>query len=889
MKHKTNKLTLSLLTVIMVVGLLIVLPMTAYAEEITVGSLSTGFLFTSGSDTWTGSFRVDNAIDNSGVKLWTTFYGDNGGNAFDPFLVLWDSEGNMLALNNDRVYGVFDSYIDFGFLADGTYMFTIGNWPNRPNGAHLSDGFLLAGNSALIPRSNGEWEAHISGVLSCTPDDPWANGDDVMFDNENTGFLFTSGSDTWTGSFVVDNALDNRGVILQTHFFELYYGYAFDPFLVVWDPNGNLIAFNNDKSEWSRDARIDLGVLADGIYTFTIGNHPNAPAGDKFSDGFLFTEPSMLTPEDYGYWRVYISGVLQYPPDDPWANGDDLMFDNENTGFLFTSGSDTWTGTFVVDNALDNRGVILQTHFFELYYGYAFDPFLVVWDSNGNLIALNNDKSEWSRDARIDLGVLADGIYTFTIGNHPNAPAGDKFSDGFLITEPSMLTPEDYGYWRVYISGVLPYLPDDPWAVGDDLVFDNENTGFLFTSGADTWTGSFMVDNALDNRGVILRTTFYSDNGGNAFDPFLVLWDSNGYMLALNNDRAYGVFDSYIDFGFLADGTYMFTIGNWPNQPNGAYLSDGFLLAGNTALIPGGNGEWKVYISGVLPYLPAGPCADGHDFIDDPTGKDYVAPTCTEPGVMPTKCSVCGESGPSHALPATGHDYLMTEKVDATCEADGYELWVCQNDAEHFYTVDLKATGHDYLMTEKVDATCEAAGYELWVCQNDAEHFYTVDLFAMGHDYLMTEKVDATCEADGYELWVCQNDAEHFYTVDLTATGHDWDKGVVTVKPTAHAEGTKVFTCKNCGETDSVTLPKLIVNGVSADASVEKLNGNKNNLTITVTELVSKAGSEKQSEVTYTMTFSIDNNAAGIYKVGPYQVYVNTKGNTQIREIYIVE
>jgi len=67
-------------------------------------------------------------------------------------------------------------------------------------------------------------------------------------------------------------------------------------------------------------------------------------------------------------------------------------------------------------------------------------------------------------------------------------------------------------------------------------------------------------------------------------------------------------------------------------------------------------------------------------------------------------------------------------------------------------------------------------------------------------------------------------------------------------------------------------------------ASVEKLNGNKNNLTINITEKFSdgKKGS------TYSKTFSIDNNAAGTYVVGPYKVYVDTKGNTQIRACEIV-
>ena len=39
----------------------------------------------------------------------------------------------------------------------------------------------------------------------------------------------------------------------------------------------------------------------------------------------------------------------------------------------------------------------------------------------------------------------------------------------------------------------------------------------------------------------------------------------------------------------------------------------------------------------------------------------------------------------------------------------------------------------------------------------------------------------------------------------------------------------------------------------------------------------------------YTETFTIRNNAAGIYTVGDYKVYVKTKGNDQIRECYITE
>ena len=65
-------------------------------------------------------------------------------------------------------------------------------------------------------------------------------------------------------------------------------------------------------------------------------------------------------------------------------------------------------------------------------------------------------------------------------------------------------------------------------------------------------------------------------------------------------------------------------------------------------------------------------------------------------------------------------------------------------------------------------------------------------------------------------------------------------------------------------------------------ASVEKYSGNKNLLTVTVTEAFPAKAAN-----TFTVSLPIDNNATGYYQVGAYKVYVDTKGNTQIRDIYI--
>ena len=80
------------------------------------------------------------------------------------------------------------------------------------------------------------------------------------------------------------------------------------------------------------------------------------------------------------------------------------------------------------------------------------------------------------------------------------------------------------------------------------------------------------------------------------------------------------------------------------------------------------------------------------------------------------------------------------------------------------------------------------------------------------------------------------------------------------------------------------TEKEVAVVSVVPAASVKKLNGNKNDLIVDVTETFSDGSTNK-----ITRTVSINNNAAGSYEVGSYAVYVDTKGSDQIRQCYIVK
>ncbi|MCL2548013.1 MAG: hypothetical protein FWE76_02470 [Symbiobacteriaceae bacterium] len=79
-------------------------------------------------------------------------------------------------------------------------------------------------------------------------------------------------------------------------------------------------------------------------------------------------------------------------------------------------------------------------------------------------------------------------------------------------------------------------------------------------------------------------------------------------------------------------------------------------------------------------------------------------------------------------------------------------------------------------------------------------------------------------------------------------------------------------------------ITKATVSNATPAASVKKLSGNQNDLTITVTEQYSNGMSN-----VITTTIKINNNAAGTYEVGGYKVYVDTKGNDQIRACNIVK
>ena len=69
-------------------------------------------------------------------------------------------------------------------------------------------------------------------------------------------------------------------------------------------------------------------------------------------------------------------------------------------------------------------------------------------------------------------------------------------------------------------------------------------------------------------------------------------------------------------------------------------------------------------------------------------------------------------------------------------------------------------------------------------------------VYAHAHDYQLTDSKAATCESDGYEVWTCA-ECDETYTESIPALGHDLTSKVV--EPTCTAEGYTQHDCGRCG------------------------------------------------------------------------------------------
>ena len=79
-----------------------------------------------------------------------------------------------------------------------------------------------------------------------------------------------------------------------------------------------------------------------------------------------------------------------------------------------------------------------------------------------------------------------------------------------------------------------------------------------------------------------------------------------------------------------------------------------------------------------------------------------------------------------------------------------------------------------------------------------------------------------TYKTEGTRKYTCTNCGETKTDIigKIGCTNHAWDAGVVTKQPTYKTEGTRKYTCTNCGETKTETIARLVCTNHAWDAGV---------------------------------------------------------------------
>lgn len=186
--------------------------------------------------------------------------------------------------------------------------------------------------------------------------------------------------------------------------------------------------------------------------------------------------------------------------------------------------------------------------------------------------------------------------------------------------------------------------------------------------------------------------------------------------------------------------------------------------------------------------------------------------TETEEGVKTYTCKTCGETK-TESIPVTSHHWdqgTITKK--ATCTENGEKTYRCTDaDCDKTYVETIPATGHQHTeVRDKKDATCEKDGYSGDTYCKDCGQLISKGAIvkATGHSWDSGKVTEAaTCKKEGTKTYTCKNCGET-KTESIPKTEHQWDNGKVTKEATCKEEGSKTYTCSICGDTKTETIPK---------------------------------------------------------------------------------
>ena len=218
--------------------------------------------------------------------------------------------------------------------------------------------------------------------------------------------------------------------------------------------------------------------------------------------------------------------------------------------------------------------------------------------------------------------------------------------------------------------------------------------------------------------------------------------------------------------------------------------------------------------------------ATGNHLWDD--GEETQSPTCTEPGKITYKCTVCKTASRTEEIPALGHtDGEWITDIEPTCTTEGSKHQVCATCGETIATETISATGNHLWDDgeETQSPTCTEPGeitYKCTVCKTANR---TEEVPALGHtDGEWITDFEPTCTTEGSKHQVCATCGETIKTEVVDALGHDEIEHVAQA-PTCTEIGWDAYV--TCGRCDHTTYVEIDPTGHNYENAICTICGKK--------------------------------------------------------------
>lgn len=343
---------------------------------------------------------------------------------------------------------------------------------------------------------------------------------------------------------------------------------ALDPVLVLYDPVGNLLAFNDDTEGETDAALVSVRLPMAGVYTLVARSYGNRGAG-AYTLRAISRRAETLdgsAPLDVG--ETIDAELFTVGQTDRW------LFDGQ-AGQVISVRMDAERGT-------------------------RLDPLLELLAAEGTVLAYSDDDGGDKNSLINGFELPEDGQYVIVARSWGNATIGAytlALAEGVLATDQAITVPYSPGGMASETQGAADAVPRNdagPIAVGDEAL------GVLAQGIADVWTLELPAPLVLDLALVAVE---------GAFDPRLVLEDDAGDVLAENDDAGAGL-DSALRGVALEAGRYTLVVRSYADVGQGAYVlavrafsepevNTGPVMVGSpqsATLAPGAEDRWTLEV-----------------------------------------------------------------------------------------------------------------------------------------------------------------------------------------------------------------------------------------------------------------------------------------------------